>query len=73
MWDARTMHAAITFPRRRHIQLACDIDEEANICVSSSQGCLDDGCTTAVRSHSHIHTFSHSFTRFQFTFRSLTF
>lgn len=43
------MHAAITFPRRRHIQLSCDIDEESNICVSSSQGCLSDGCTAAVR------------------------
>ena len=49
VWDARTLHAAITFPRRRHIQLACDIDEDAGLCVSASQGCLGDGCTAAVR------------------------
>ncbi|ELU06603.1 hypothetical protein CAPTEDRAFT_168654 [Capitella teleta] len=44
IWDARTLKVSQTFPRKQHIQLCCQISDDRNYCLTSSNGFSGNGC-----------------------------
>ncbi|KAM9327137.1 WD repeat-containing protein 31 [Gastrophryne carolinensis] len=44
VWDTRDLQVAHTFPLKQHIQMHCDVSEDGNYCLSSSNGFSGQGC-----------------------------
>ncbi|KAK2167440.1 hypothetical protein NP493_1275g00049 [Ridgeia piscesae] len=44
LWDARNLQVAKTFPRKQYIQTCCDLSEDTNYVLSSSNGFSGNGC-----------------------------
>ncbi|XP_075041545.1 WD repeat-containing protein 31 [Mixophyes fleayi] len=44
VWDTRNLQVAHVFPMKQHIQMHCDVSEDGNYCVTSSNGFGGQGC-----------------------------
>ncbi|XP_073414398.1 WD repeat-containing protein 31 isoform X6 [Dendrobates tinctorius] len=44
VWDTRDLQVAHTFPMKQYIQMHCDVSEDGNYCVTSSNGFSGQGC-----------------------------
>ncbi|KAG8547950.1 hypothetical protein GDO81_027077 [Engystomops pustulosus] len=44
VWDTRDLQVAHTFPLKQYIQMHCDVSEDGNYCVTSSNGFGGQGC-----------------------------
>ncbi|KAM3910569.1 WD repeat-containing protein 31 isoform 1-T2 [Leptodactylus fuscus] len=44
VWDSRNLQVAHTFPVKQYIQMHCDVSEDGNYCVTSSNGFGGQGC-----------------------------
>ncbi|KAG9464845.1 WD repeat-containing protein 31 [Eleutherodactylus coqui] len=44
VWDTRNLQVAHTFPVKQHIQMHCDVSEDGNYCLTSSNGFSGQGC-----------------------------
>ncbi|KAM8934390.1 WD repeat-containing protein 31 [Pelodytes ibericus] len=44
VWDTRDLQVAHSFPMRQYIQMHCDVSEDGNYCVTSSNGFGGQGC-----------------------------
>ncbi|CAH1786485.1 unnamed protein product [Owenia fusiformis] len=48
IWDSRTLQVSHSFPRKQYIQTSCDISDDLNYCISSSNGFGGNGCETTL-------------------------
>ncbi|PIK35498.1 putative WD repeat-containing protein 31-like, partial [Apostichopus japonicus] len=44
IWDTRTLQESIVFPKKQYIQSHCDVSEDGNYILSSSNGFNGQGC-----------------------------
>lgn len=60
LWDARTLSIVSAFPRKQYIQTYCDVSQDNNYCVTSSNGFGGNGCEATlwdVRMKRLVHEF----------------
>lgn len=49
VWDSRAWQVTNTFPAKQYIQTHCDVSDNGNYLVSSSNGFGGQGCEATVR------------------------
>ena len=52
IFDSRSLQVTHTFQRKQHIQTWCDISNDNQYCVTSSNGFDGNGCEATVRKES---------------------
>lgn len=64
LWDARNLNVVSAFPRKQYIQTYCDVSEDNNYCLTTSNGFGGNGCEATLwdlRTNRLVHEFKGHF------------